>query len=169
MSKQPATPSEMADQLAARFPPPLTVALLEEYGLEQVAPKAPELTRELLALCLYWVTTALEAHYPGIGDILVLPEVRCRLRERWTRVYNLAESEWQCFHVELAARFDDYNRVTREGGTAIAVSSVAAAYLESNWVVRSEEQPNLLSLIVDHIAVDAIGDVFEDYDLVGRS
>ncbi len=56
-----------------------------------------------------------------------------------------------------------------EGGSAVSVSSEAAAYLESNWVVRSEERGALLALFVDLVPVDGIGELFEEIELVAPS
>ena len=166
MSKQPATPSQLADRLAAYFPPPLTPTVLEEYGLEQTASKTAELTREFLALSLFWIESALEAHYRGIGDVLVLPEVHRRLRERWTGGYGLKESDWERLLTELPDRFREYARVKNEGGSAVAVFSEAGMSLESNWVVRSEDQSQLLALMIDLIPVEPIGQLFDAYELV---
>ncbi len=166
MSKQPTTPQEMADRLAAFFPPSLTPDLLAGYRLEHVTTKWPPLMRELLSLTLYWITSALEAHYRGIGDVLVLPEVHRRLRARWGGDYRLPSAEWEPFLANLPARFAEYTRIKSEGGSAVSVSTQAAAYLESNWVVRTEDQPQVLALIVDLVAVEAIGDLFEEIELV---
>lgn len=117
MSKQPATPTQLADLLVVLFPPPLTPVLLEEYGLNQLTPKTAELTRELLALSLFWMVSALEAHYRGIGDVLVLPEVRRHLCARWMTAYGMQDADWERFQAELPDRFRDYLRV-KEGAAA---------------------------------------------------
>ena len=169
MSKVPTTPVQMADRLAALFPPPLTPALLADYGLGRVASQATPILRELLSLMLFWMQSALDAHYRGIGDVLVWPEVQRRLRERWKPGYGLAETEWEPFLAELPERAAAYQRVKEEGGSAVSVSSEAAAYLESNWVVRSEERGALLALFVDLVPVDGIGELFEEIELVAPS
>lgn len=166
MSKVPTTPVQMADRLAAFFPPPLTPGLLEEYGLGRAASQAAPIVRELLSLTLFWIRSALDAHYRSIGDVLVWPEVQGRLRDRWTSEYGLTEADWAVFVAELPARAADYQRVKAEGGSAVSVSSEAATYLESNWVVRSEERGALLALLVDVVPVDGIGDLFEEVELV---
>ena len=169
MSKQPATPSQMAERLAALLPPALSPALLEDYRLEHVVPHAPQLTHELLGLSLFYITAALEAHYRGIGDVLVSPEVRRLLFQRWTKVYGLPEPDWEGFLHDLPERFRLYERVNAEGGSAVSVATEVAADLESNWVIRSEDEPQALALLVDLVQVDAIGDLFETLELVAPS
>lgn len=166
MSKQPATPAEMAERFVALLPPPLTADLLADYRLEHAGKNVRPLMCELLSLALYWITSALEAHYRGIGDVLVLPEVHRRLHARWTGEYRLAGAEWEPFLANLPARFEEYTRVQAEGGSAVSVSTQAGAYLESNWVVRTEDQPQVLALIVDLVSVEGIGDLFDEIELV---
>ncbi len=166
MSKHPATPAEMAERLVALFPPVLTPDLLTDYRLEHVARNSRSLMRELLSLTLYWMTSALEVHYRGIGDVLVLPEVHRRLHERWVGEYGFPSAEWEPFLANLPARCAEYTQIESEGGSALSVSTQAAAYLESNWVVRTEDQPQVLALIVDLVAVEGIGDLFEEIELV---
>ncbi len=166
MTKESVTPTEMADRLASLLPPALTPSLLEDYGLEQMATKASEVVRELFSLSLFWMTAALEAHYPGIGDVLVLPGVHQRLQDLWGTVYGLPISQWEPFCADLPERFRAYERAKAEGGSALSVSMEAAERLEANWVVGASDRPNLLALLVDLVPVDAIGDLFEAAELV---
>lgn len=167
MSKQPVTPTEMAERFVALFPPVLTADLLADYRLEHLAKKSPRLMHELVSLTLFWMTSALELHYRGIGEVLVLPEVHRLLRERWIGEYGFASAEWEPFLATVPERCEEYTRVQAEGGSVVSLSTQAAAYLESEWVVRTEDQPQVLALILDLVAVDAIGELFEEVELAG--
>ncbi len=169
MSKVSMTPIQMAERLAGWFPPAPTPSLWEDYRLERVAPKAGSVFRELLSLTLFWMRSAMEAHYPGIAEVLVWPRVLALLHDQWGPVYQMAESEWEVFQAELPSRMAAYERVKAEGGSAVSVSTEAGAHLESNWVVRAEEQGALLALILDLVSAEGIGALFEEIELVAPS
>lgn len=169
MSKESLTPDQLVERLLRWLPPAPTPEVWEAYRLERVASTPGPLLRELLSLTLFWMKSALDAHYAGIAEILVWPRLLDAVRAQWQAVYGLAEPEWDAFLAELPARMAEYNRVKADGGSAVSVSTQAGAYLEEQWVIRSEEQPALLAFIVDHIATDAIGEIFEESELVPPS
>lgn len=169
MSKESLTPDQLVARLTTWFPPEPTPTLWEDYRLERAAATPGPLLRELLSLTLFWMKSALDAHYAGIGEVLVWPRLMDALRARWQPRYGLATAEWEPFVAELPVRMADYTRVKAEGGSAVAVATQAGAYLEESWVIRGEEQSALLAFIVDNIAADAIGDIFEDLELVPPS
>jgi hypothetical protein len=164
--KQSLTPLQTAEALFALLPKSLTPKTLDQYGLSFTAEQANQVSRELLALSLYWIQAALTAHYRDIGDVLVTPELHRLLRERWTTVFRMPAAGWRTFLTEAEARRRDYLEVAEQGGGQIDIGNRAVARMESDWVTRPEQKAALLSLIVDLVPMEAIGKFVEALELI---
>ena len=164
--KQPLTPLEAAEALFALLPKSFTQKTLDQYGLSFTTEQAQQVSRELLALSLYWIHSALTAHYRDIGDVLVIPELHRLLRERWTTVFRMPAAGWRTFLTEAEARRRDYLEVAEQGGGQIDIGNRAIARMESDWVTRPEQKAALLSLIVDLVPMEAIGKFVEVLELI---
>jgi hypothetical protein len=160
------TPLQAAEALFALLPKSLTSKTLDQYGLSFTTEQAQQVSRELLSLTLYWVQAALTAHYRDIGDVLVIPELHRLLRERWTTVFRMPAAGWRTFLTEAEARRRGYLEVAEQGGGQIDIGNRAVARMESDWVIRSEQKPALLSLIVDLVPMEAIGKFVEALELI---
>ena len=167
--KQPLTPLETAEALFALLPKSLTQKTLDQYGLSFTTEQTQQVSRELLSLSLYWIQSALTAHYKDIGDVLVLPELHRLLRERWTTVFRMPAAGWRTFLTEAEARRRDYLEVAEQGGGRIDIGNRAVARMESDWVIRSEQKAGLLSLIVDLVPMETVGKFVEELELVPPS
>ena len=73
---------------------------------------------------------------------------------------------WRTFLTEAEARRRDYLEVAEQGGGQIDIGNRAVARMESDWVIRSEQKPALLSLIVDLVPMEAIGKFVEALELI---
>jgi hypothetical protein len=163
---QSLTPPQAAEALFALLPRSLTQKTLDQFGLSLTTEQAQQVSRELLALNLYWIQAALTAHYKDIGDVLVLPELHRLLRERWTTVFRMPAAGWRTFLAEADNRRRDYQEVAEQGGGQIDIGNRAVARMESDWVARPEQKAALLSLIVDLVPMEAIGKFVEALELI---
>ena len=69
------TPKDAATALFKALPKPISVAQIQEYGIEATEPQARQIAREILSLNLYWILAAVDAHIPQkyralIGSVL---------------------------------------------------------------------------------------------------
>lgn len=165
-TKVPLTPDRFTDRLTQFLPKPLTATDWDDYGLTRIGEQPDAVVKEMLSLALYWMKSAMDAHYAGIAEVLLWPRLLERVADAWQPTYALAISDWDGFLAELPNRMGDYFRVTEQGGSALSVCTEACAYLEGQWAVRGHEQPALLALFTDSIASEAIGRVFETTELV---
>jgi hypothetical protein len=164
--KQPLAPLQAAEAIFALLPKSLTQKTLDEYQLDLTADQTQQVSRELLALSLYWIDSALTAHYRDIADVLVMPELHRLLRERWTTVFRMPAAGWRTFLTEAEARRRDYLEVAEQGGGQIDIGNRAVARMESDWVIRPEQKPPILSLIVDLVPGEPIGRFVEGLELI---
>jgi hypothetical protein len=162
------TPSQAAESLFAILPHDLAGGQLEEYGIEAESEQAQEITREVLALNLYWVQSALQAVRTKAADKeRVLGALRDRILHGWTTEFGLDGQDAQAFFQQAEERRQAYDQIVQEGGGPVAVFTECAAILESASAVKSEDRRKILALLIDLIPVDQIGELVGDWRLAG--
>ncbi len=156
------TPKEAANALFNLLPRVVTPTMLDEYGIEVTEAHAQEVTKEMLLLNLFWVSSAIEAHIPRQYQSAVLDLVLDSVRVGWTKLFGLPPVDWDEFLQELAQRRERYGALIEEGKSPLAVSAEAAALMEESGSVHYEDQQKLLIFLGDVVPVDAYGSLLED-------
>lgn len=159
------SPAEAAEVLYARIPHALTSAQLEEYGIQAGADQVRQFTREILALTLYWIWSALDSVFTARRRDRVFAALQERIRAGWDSELNLKGHDVEQFFEELRERLATYTRVMEEERTPVGVCAEAARMLAWSRAVPSEDRQKVLALLVDLIPVDEIGEVAGDLDL----
>ncbi len=165
MESSAQTPRQFADALYGLMPHALSPATLAEYGIDASAEQARHVTREVLAVNLFWIHSALEALLTVRGRERVLQELQQIIRGGWTSEFQLDAQDLEGHGAHLETRWAAYEQVVREGGTPIAVFTETAALLETSRVVQPEDQKHILALLIDLVPVEAYGDLAEDVEL----
>jgi len=161
------TAAQAAEAFYALMPHGVSLATLEEYGIDASPEKAQQIARELLSVNLYWIWCALKARLPDKDCRRVLGELQQRLAGAWESELGLGGQNVDTYFVEVEDRRAAYDKITQEGGPPVVVLSETAAILESASAVRAEDRQKLLALLLDLVPVDEYGGVLEDIELTG--
>jgi hypothetical protein len=153
------TPTQAAQSFFAAIPHALTPAALEEYGIEATHEAAQQITRELLLLNLFWAHSAVHVSLSPKDASRIMAALRECIRRHWDTTLALKGHEIESFMTEMEDRRATYEQIVREGGSPIAVSTEFGARLATASVVRDEDRPKLLALIVDLVPVDELGEM----------
>lgn len=156
------TPKEAADALYKLLPRAVTPAVLAEYGIEATEVQALDITREILSLNLFWVSSAIEAHLPRQYQAAVMELVLNSVQHGWSADFGLPFRDWNDYLRESAQRRERYAVLIEEGKSPLAVNAEAAALMEENGLVDYEDQQKLMIFLGDVVPVDAYGSLLED-------
>jgi hypothetical protein len=144
------TPVEAAAALFKMMPQPVTVAQLQEYGIEASESQAQGVSREILSLNLYWILAAVDAHIPHKYRAAITDTLLQTIRTAWWEAGRLGEGSWNEYRKELDERRAKYAYlVDYEGMSHMAVSAEAASLIEDQGILPSEEREKLLVLLID--------------------
>jgi len=156
------TPREAASALVAAMPGAVTEATLDEYGIEPSPARAQALTRELLSLNLFWMQAAIDAHIPQKYQQAVIELVWQAIEAGWGTTYPVGPVSWNQFTMEWSQRRGRYERLVRDGASALAVSTEVGIWLEEQRLVDEEDRRNVLTLLIDSVPVETYGRLLED-------
>lgn len=159
----PVTPAQAAAALLITMPPPVSVAQLEEYGIETSESGARQIAREILSLNLYWILAAIDAHIP-LKYRAAISETLCEsIRTLWWESGQLGEGTWEGYLKELNERRAKYGHlVDQEGMSHMAVSAEAASLIEDQGSVPSEDRQKLLVLLIDYAPASEYGKLLDE-------
>jgi hypothetical protein len=157
------TPAEAATALFDMMPQPVSVAQMEEYGIESSDADAQRVAREILSLNLYWILAALDAHIPLKYRAAIRETLFESIRTRWWGSGKLGEGTWEEYLNVLDERRVEYGRlVDHEGMSHMAVSAEAATYIEDQGMVASEDRQKLLVLLIDYAPAAQYGKLLDE-------
>ncbi len=165
MDPGPQSYRQVAQALYSAMPHALSAETLQEYGIAALPDQARAITREVLSVSLFWIHTALDAlQSPPTRDRTFL-ELQGVIRSRWAIDLNMDSDDLAPYVDEFETRQAAYMQLTREGASPVSVFSETAAVLESNGVIRPEDQSKVLALLIDVVPVEAFGDILEDLEV----
>ncbi len=156
------TPREAASVLITAMPAGLSESLLQEYGIEATRARAQALTREMLALNLFWMFAAIEAHIPQKFQPAVSELVLHAVETGWGTTYPVGPVAWSAFLTEWKERTTRYERMVEEGMSALAISAEAGMWLEEQRIVGEEDRRSVLTLLIDSVPVETYGHLLQD-------
>lgn len=161
----PQTPSQAAASLFALLAKAMPAPLLEDYGLDGSPEQIRQVSREVLALNLYWARHALMTVLSSQEGERVFAEVTACVLARWQETPGLKFQTPEGFVEEAAERGRTYDRIVQEGGSPVAVFTETVEILESAGGIGPEERQKMLALLIDLVPVEAIGDFVSELDL----
>lgn len=157
------TPAQAAAELVKTMPPPVSVSLLQDYGIEASDKNALAIARELLSLNLYWMLAAIDAHIPQKYRSAITDTLLEMIRTTWWAKGQLGSGTWEEYRQELDVRRAGYGRlVDQEGLSHMAVSAEAASGLEDQGIVEPEDRHKLLVLLIDFAPAAQYGKLLDD-------
>lgn len=157
------TPAQAAAGLVNTMPQPVSVAQLEEYGIEVPESNAQQVAREILTLNLYWILAAIDAHIPLKYRAAISETLFETIRTHWWDSGQLGEGTWEDYQKELNERRAEYGRlVDQEGMSHMAVSAEAASLIEDQGIVPPEDRHKLLVLLIDYAPAAQYGKLLDD-------
>lgn len=159
------TPADAARTILTQLPRALPPATLEDYGLQLSPEQARRLTRETLALGLFWVRAALDLALKAATGARVLAELRRAIEQEWCSDFGQQEGDAAEFFREAEARRAAYDRIMREGASPMMIATEASGVCVEVGAVAPEDRTKALALLVDLIPVDEIGELIADLDV----
>lgn len=167
MDPGPQSHGQVAQLLYSAIPHALPTETLEEYGIAATSDQAKAITREVLSVSLFWIHTALYALQSAQTGDRIFVELQNVIKSRWSIDLNMNSDDCASYFDELEMRQGAYENLTREGASPVSVFSETAAILESNGVIRPEDQSKVLALLIDLVPVESFGDILEDLEVTG--
>ena len=158
---------EAADALCALIPAATQRETLAEYGLEPTPEQTLQITREVLAVSLFWIWSALDARLSDKDRDRVFREILRGVAAAWTEELGLPADWHQDFQTAVEERRRHYAAVMNDGGTTLSVLTETVMMLESERAVNEEDRRKLLALLLDVIPVEEIGGAIDDIELAG--
>lgn len=157
------TPAQAAAALFETMPQPVSVAQLEEYGIDASETNAQQVAREILSLNLYWILAAIDAHIPQKYRAAIIDTLFESIKTRWWESGQLGSGAWEEYRKELDQRRAEYGRlVDQEGMSHMAVSAEAASLIEDQGIVASEDRQKLLVLLIDYAPAAQYGKLLDE-------
>ncbi len=162
MAAQSLTTQQICDTIYHQIPHALSLAHLEEYGVQASESQAQLLTEEVLSLNLFWVKLAMDAHLTELARDIIYEMFLRRVKENWTTDFHLEQTRQDDSFSEMVHRHKEYSVITESGGEPIALFTERAATMESDGVVPPGTRLQLVALLFDCVPVDAYGELLED-------
>jgi hypothetical protein len=157
------TPVEAADVLFRTMPQPITVAQLEEYGVEASEPFTQQIAREILSLNLYWVLAAVDAHIPTKYRAMIEEQLFESIQKAWWESGRLGQGTWGEYQPELSERREHYARLAdQEGISHMGICAETAALIEDQGLVSPEDRSKLLVLLIDYAPASEYGRLLDE-------
>jgi hypothetical protein len=145
------------------MPQPITVAQLEEYGVEASESFTQQIAREILSLNLYWVLAAVDAHVPTKYRATIKERLFESIQKAWWESGQLGQGTWGEYQLELSERREHYARLAdQEGISHIGICAETAAIIEDQGIVSSEDRPKLLVLFIDYVPASEYGRLLDE-------
>ncbi len=156
------TPVEAVAALIRIMPKPLSVELLEEYGITVPESDIQVISREIVSLNLYWILAAIDAHIPLKYRTVMVDSLMESVKKTWWETGMLGSGTWDAYQQELDERRAEYGHlVDYEGMNHMAVSAEAASRIEDHGGISSEDRSKLLVLLIDHAPAAEYGKILE--------
>ena len=155
---------ETAKALVQLIPPSVAPDFLEEYGLTLTTQQAQAVTKELLALSLYWITCAVRVSIPEPVCSRMHQDIHERVREKWGSRFGLVHVPIDQFYAAMERKHRVWEDIAQQGGEPIAVLSDAAEGLEDDHVIASHERQNMLAVLLDLVPIDEIGELVAELE-----
>ena len=155
------TPKDAATALFKALPKPISVAQIQEYGIEATEPQARQIAREILSLNLYWILAAVDAHIPQKYRALIGSVLYEFVTSQWNAATFGLES-WGTYRPELEERREYYTKLMDDRLSPMALSAEAATLLEDQQAVSPDDRPKLLVLLIDYAPVDEYARLLDD-------
>lgn len=162
------TPQQAAASLFALLAKAMPAPLLEDYGLEGSPEQIRQVSREVLALNLYWARHALMTVLSSADGERVFEALTALVLARWPETPGLKFQSPEGFVEQAAERREAYDRIVQEGGSPLAVFTETVEILESAGGIGPEERQKMLALLIDLVPVEAIGDFVAELDLTRK-
>ncbi|MDH5666674.1 MAG: hypothetical protein OEY86_01510 [Nitrospira sp.] len=156
------TPAEAVAALLRIMPKPLSVELLEEYGITVSESDIQVISREIVSLNVYWILAAIDAHIPLKYRAAIIDPLVESVKRTWWETGGLGSGTWEAYRQELDERRAEYGHlVDYEGMNHMAVSAEAASRIEDHGGISSEDRSKLLVLLIDHAPAAEYGKLLE--------
>ena len=155
---------ETAKALVQLIPPSVAPDFLEEYGLTLTTQQAQTLTKELLALSLYWITCAVRVSIPEPVCSRMHQTIHEQVREKWGSRFGLVHVPIDEFYAVMERKHRTWEDIAQQGGEPIAVLSDAAEGLEDDHVIASHDRQNMLAVLLDLVPIDEIGELVAELE-----
>ncbi|MDE0404779.1 MAG: hypothetical protein OXI53_05660 [Nitrospira sp.] len=155
---------ETAKALVQLIPPSVAPDFLEEYGLTLTTQQAQAVTKELLALSLYWITCAVRVSIPEPVCSRMHRAIHEQIREKWGSRFGLVHVPIDEFYVAMERKHRAWEDITQQGGEPIAVLSDAAERLEDDHVITSHARQHMLAVLLDLVPIDEIGELVAELE-----
>jgi len=150
--------------LVQLMPPSVAPDFLEEYGLVLTTQQAQAVTKELLALSMYWITCAVRVSIPEpvCGQMHRL--IREHVREKWGSKFGLVHVPIDEFFAVMENKHQTWEHVTQQGGEPIAILSQAAKDLEADNIISSQDEQKILAVLLDLVPIEEIGELVAELE-----
>ncbi|MFO0707514.1 MAG: hypothetical protein U0412_11745 [Nitrospira sp.] len=155
------TPKDAATALFKTLPKPISVAQIQEYGIEATEQQARQVAREILSLNLYWILAAVDAHILQKYRALIGSVLYEFVTSKWTPATFGLES-WDAYRPELEERREYYTKMMDDRLSPMALSAEAATLLEDQQAVSPDDRQKLLVLLIDYAPVDEYARLLDD-------
>ncbi len=150
--------------LVQLMPPSVAPDFLEEYGLTLTTQQAQAVTKELLALTMYWITCAVRVSIPEPVCSRMHRSIREHVREKWGSKFGLVHVPVDQFFAGMESTHQTWEHITRQGGEPIAVLSQAAKDLEADNIISSQDEQKILAVFLDLVPIEEIGELIADLE-----
>ncbi|MCY4132553.1 MAG: hypothetical protein OXF39_07925 [Nitrospira sp.] len=155
---------QTAKALVQLIPPSVAPDFLEEYGLNVTAEQAQAVTKELLALSLYWMTCAVRVSIPEPVCSQMHEAIHAQVREKWGSRFGLVHVPIDEFYAAMERKHRTWEDITQQGGEPIAVLSAAAEGLVDDDVVPVHGRQSILAVLLDLVPIDEIGELVAELE-----
>lgn len=155
---------ETSKALVQLIPPSVAPDFLEEYGLILTAQQAQAVTKELLALSLYWITCAVRVSIPEPVCSRMQQTIHEQIREKWGTRFGLVHVPIDEFYAAMERKHRAWEDITQQGGEPIAILSAAAEGLEDDGVIATHDRQNMLAVLLDLVPIDEIGELVAELE-----
>ena len=155
---------QTAKALVQLIPPSVTPDFLEEYGLTLTTQQAQAITKELLALTLYWMTGAVRVSIPEPVCSQMHQAIHEHVREKWGSRFGLVHVPIEQFYAVMERKHQTWEHITQQGGEPIAVLSDAAQGLEGDNVIASHDRQKILAVLLDLVPFEEMGELIAELE-----
>ena len=155
---------QTAKALVELIPPSVAPDFLEDYGLTLTTQQAQAITKELLALTLYWITCAVRVSIPEPVCSRMHEAIREHVREKWGSRFGLVHVPIDQFYAAMERKHRTWEAIAQQGGEPIAVLSAAAEGLEDDDVITAHDRQNMLAVLLDLVPIDEIGELVAELE-----
>ena len=155
---------QTAKALVQLIPPSVAPDFLEEYGLTLTTQQAQAITKELLALTLYWMTCAVRVSIPEPVCSQMHQAIHEHVREKWGSRFGLVHVPIEQFYAAMERKHQTWEHITQEGGEPIAILSDAAQGLEGDNVIASRDRQKILAVLLDLVPFDEMGELIAELE-----